>query len=118
MTIEKKNRLAFKYIFTFRISRVEVLKYVVLAKERLSLLDMDVSDEEFPVGWNFKLRQSKYYTGAWKIKLTDKKEAGDVHESDYTFVVDYNLDYEKEVIEFLKFLDVFEDYYYTRRGAR
>lgn len=117
MTETEKNHLAIKYMFTFNLDDWELLR--MIAEREIDIDELAFIDpEQYPAGWDLNLAtpRSNPYT-PWKLKLVDKNEKGGRSEEKYTYLLDFNLEAANEIMQFLKYLNVFGTYSYTRSGG-
>lgn len=114
MVKKEKNRLAIKYIFEFQTDDVEVL--LSIATQEIGIDELVyIRPEDYPVGWNLRVEHMRSFPYmSWNLKLIDKNERGGSSDDKYTYLLDFNLPASSEIMQFLKFLDIFDYYYYTR----
>lgn len=116
MTEVEKNHLAIKYMFEFNLDDWELLR--MIAERELDIDELTFIDpEQYPAGWDLQVatfRSNRYMP--WKLKLVDKNEKGGRSEEKYTYLFDFNSAAAGEIMQFLKYLNAFDIYSYTRLG--
>jgi hypothetical protein len=117
MELRKENRLKIKYIFIFNPKFEE--DYLRLVNGQFSVDDLMYLDMlEWPEGWDVEIKAARSVAvGSWyQIKLIDLNEIGDKSEIKYTWLVKYNKAFEKNVLEFFKYLEI-DRHYKIVRGS-